>query len=263
MNAFMTSEEERAIMLREEAEDDKWIREKFPLERLMWYLNAGGRRRWVVVEKPDEVLRNEKSPDYVLQEERTNAMLTVEITCIPFNLDQIRSERLHAKFYINAIVNGKEIEALLREYPSELKKLRNKASMADLEFFASKIEEAYQEACEKFKNYKKGESVLLFVIDTIIDEQVEFLIVNPDINEYDKIVEECIHSMLIKYPELRGIEPEYLDEVLFSPYFDYESEIFNAIVCATNINRGKFKFKSDINRVYVYEAPTRTIRRLI
>ncbi len=49
------------------------------LHRLLWCLNAGGRRRYRVVERPDEAERTEPRPDYVCEDALGSAYVTVEV----------------------------------------------------------------------------------------------------------------------------------------------------------------------------------------
>ena len=48
--------------------------------RLLWCLNAGGRRRWVIKGRPDKINRSTPIPDYVCEEQKTKAQLSIEIT---------------------------------------------------------------------------------------------------------------------------------------------------------------------------------------
>jgi hypothetical protein len=50
------------------------------LRRLLWCLNAGGRRRWVIKGHPDKINSSTPSPDYVCEEQKTKVQLSIEIT---------------------------------------------------------------------------------------------------------------------------------------------------------------------------------------
>jgi hypothetical protein len=57
----------------------------YALGRLIWYLDSGGRRSYVVVERPDEAERNLPRPDYVCRDMHTGTCVTVEVTKIFHN----------------------------------------------------------------------------------------------------------------------------------------------------------------------------------
>lgn len=50
------------------------------LSRLFWYLNAGGRRSWQIINRPDELNRVTPSADFFIKEEKTGKEATVEVT---------------------------------------------------------------------------------------------------------------------------------------------------------------------------------------
>jgi hypothetical protein len=52
------------------------------LRHLIWYLNSGGRRSWIIVERPDEEERNQPRPDYICRDERKGGYITIEVTRI-------------------------------------------------------------------------------------------------------------------------------------------------------------------------------------
>ena len=75
--------------------DNKELDQVSVLSRLLWYLSAGGKRRWKIIELPDVEERNEPRSDYVIKEEVTEKLLTVEITtALPaYNSIKMRRER--------------------------------------------------------------------------------------------------------------------------------------------------------------------------
>jgi hypothetical protein len=58
--------------------DQTEISEIEAVERLIWYLNAGGKRDWRVAEKPDDMNDEEPTPDFLLEEVQHGDLLTVE-----------------------------------------------------------------------------------------------------------------------------------------------------------------------------------------
>lgn len=50
------------------------------LSRLLWYLNSGGRRKWIVKERPDKINNLIPRPDFICREQKSGEEITIEIT---------------------------------------------------------------------------------------------------------------------------------------------------------------------------------------
>jgi hypothetical protein len=50
------------------------------LSRLLWYLNSGGRRKWIVKERPDKIHNLIPRPDFLCKEQKSGEEITIEIT---------------------------------------------------------------------------------------------------------------------------------------------------------------------------------------
>ena len=72
------------------------------LYRLLWCLNAGGRRKYKVIHRPDESNRTEPRPDYVCEELLTSARVTIEVCRLQWkNQDQHRATLLQLEIDVN------------------------------------------------------------------------------------------------------------------------------------------------------------------
>ena len=62
------------------------------LNRLLWYLNSGGKRSYHVEERPDQDERREPRPDYVCRDTITGGYITMEITRILHHRNELKVE---------------------------------------------------------------------------------------------------------------------------------------------------------------------------
>ena len=60
----------------------KDMTELAPAANLVWYLNSGGRRNYVIAGRPDEDDRTTANPDFLLRDERSGQKVALEVTSV-------------------------------------------------------------------------------------------------------------------------------------------------------------------------------------
>lgn len=75
---------EEFARLLDRAED---VLEFAPAAQLIWHLNSGGRRRYVIRRRPDRVSRSSPQPDFLLQDEVTGGEVALEVTTVYRRVD--------------------------------------------------------------------------------------------------------------------------------------------------------------------------------
>ena len=70
------------------------VDQDYALRKLLWCLNAGGRREYAVTERPDRAHRRELRPDYVCGDRVTGTEITIEVTRIFLDCDAPEEENL-------------------------------------------------------------------------------------------------------------------------------------------------------------------------
>jgi hypothetical protein len=88
------------------------------LNRLLKRLNAGGKRNWIVIARPDKRERNKKSPDYICEEVKTKKRITIEVTRAFANPTGAKNVRGRKKLLLTAVQISEKMQKQLR-YPGK------------------------------------------------------------------------------------------------------------------------------------------------
>jgi hypothetical protein len=136
----------KAINLLFETKEEE---EERVLRRVLWCLNAGGRRRWTIKGRPDKINRNTPSPDYVCEEQKTKARLSIEITSaspIPEGRKfEVEKDRLvHASNLLTSAIKEKIKTRINGIYVSKSDLCSNPRHVEKLNNAASKFVEEYK-----------------------------------------------------------------------------------------------------------------------
>src|SRR3954464_11939972 len=104
------------------------------IDRLIWYLNSGGRRSYIVIERPDNVERNSPRADYVCKDEVTGAFITVEVTKICHNpkIRKIEEFRWSIWYEVARLTDGQLPGTFILGLPAKIRiTYRKQAFVAD------------------------------------------------------------------------------------------------------------------------------------
>lgn len=74
---------------------------------LIWYLDSGGRRNYVITGRPDQVDRTRPSPDFILEDQTTGHEIALEVTSVFRAKDVVGALPLkrHVASFLNALLN--------------------------------------------------------------------------------------------------------------------------------------------------------------
>jgi hypothetical protein len=97
-----------ASNLGRESKDEK---EGKVLSRLLWYLNSGGRRHWIVKDRPDKRNNSVPRPDFTCMEQRSGDEINVEIKYI----SGVRDGKKYEEEIRNLTLAAVEIARLITE----------------------------------------------------------------------------------------------------------------------------------------------------
>jgi hypothetical protein len=74
---------------------------------LIWYLDSGGRRNYVIASRPDQTDRTRPSPDFLLQDETTRHKIVLEVTSV-FPVRAVEGalpHKQHVASFLEALLN--------------------------------------------------------------------------------------------------------------------------------------------------------------
>ncbi len=221
------------------------------IDRLIWYLNSGGRRSYIVVERPDNAERNSPRADYVCKDEVTGAFVTVEVTKI-FHNPQIRKiDEFRRLFWyeIARLTDGQLPGTFILGLPAKIRiNQRKRASVADnivasLTKFAveMKIFEI-RRLPYRFSLFKMSDHGTALLGPVVSDDREDDLTAIMSSDQIVEAIERPLHEAVGKLSAYaRGVKAVLLDCQFFVGY----TEVHDTI---EEIDWGKYKA---IDRLYI------------
>ena len=203
------------------------------LSRLLWYLNSGGRRKWIVNGRPDKINNLIPRPDFICREQKSGEEITIEITYVSGIKEGKKFEREEEKLFlvankISAIIEEKIKNPPSGMYVSKTTMCRDLKHSSDVSNVVNTfVEEFNSGTLSTFDKVSEFPIFLLFSSPNILqlwdpsplnvpglaNYDVLENEIRKDIKEANKKLENCKEGILLIFMDLIDLE-EY--NILFS-----------------------------------------------
>lgn len=201
------------------------------LNRLLKRLNAGRKRNWIVIARPDKWERNKKSPDYICEEVKTKKRITIEVTRAFANPTGAKNVMGRRKLTLTALQISEKVQKRQRYLPKGIyaavdELCKDPRDDKGIDGVAAKFVEEYRNGkLESFKKVVKYAGLLIYP-----SHEIEDLWDQEDLGNYETLEEQIKRALTEANNKLTACDGEGIVLLTIHPLIDIEEfEILSSI----------------------------------